>query len=104
MRGVGRRELKELPRLSLCGGITEWANLQTNMGFETSNKRRFFFGQELFTCNVYYCLSVRNQTKAGLEEKKKTKDVGKCSQLLISAPLHRGPHWPSLLGMAVKLS
>lgn len=43
VRGVGRRELKELPRLSLCGGITEWANLQTNMGFETSNKRRFFF-------------------------------------------------------------
>lgn len=44
MRVEGRRgELKEFQRLSLCGGKTERVNLQTNMGFESSNKRFFFF-------------------------------------------------------------
>lgn len=53
-------------------------DLQTNMGFETSNEIFFFFfGRGLFTCSVYSCLSVRNQTKAGLNKgRKQGKFVG----------------------------
>lgn len=44
MRGAGRGgELKESQRLYLYAGTTEYTNLETNMGIETSNKNFVLF-------------------------------------------------------------